>query len=366
MVYYIKDILEEFIMINNTPRIPLLCSVEPQAFIEATTPLIMPNQPSEFSRQLERCLIHAKIWHEIKISADTIFNESDTHLLAAFEELKGGLTNTCFRLRTNKGNFFLRVPGKGSEDHLSREDEAYNLNLVKNMNFNIEIFFLNPKTGLYVGEYLESVTALSPDVLSKRQTMKDVASIFKVLHNSNILFKNTLSIFGRLKDLLHKINQRHHPLSQDPHQLVQRIKDLKRICEQDASPYVPCHNDPTYLNFLYQGRQLKLLDWEYSGNNKALFDLANFAITAELSKDSQQQLLQAYYHQSPTQQLWQVFSAYKQATDLWYYLWAELQLANQSNVVPRQELRDLTEKHWNRVMGSSINLPKPHVLALNF
>ena len=89
-----------------------------------------------------------------------------------------------------------------------------------------------------------------------------------------------------------------------------------------------------------------------------MFDLANFAITSNLSKKEEQWLLQAYYGKSPTKQVWQIFSAYKQLTALWYYLWAEVQLANHSNVVPRDELIKIAHQNWDYVMLKHLHLPE--------
>lgn len=104
-----------------------------------------------------------------------------------------------------------------------------------------------------------------------------------------------------------------------------------------------------------------LLDWEYSANNKALFDLANFALTSSLSLQSEEWLLEAYYNKSPSQELMQCFEAYKQLTNLWYYLWAELQIANHSDVVPKSELIDLANLHWDKVMSMQLDKQISHI-----
>lgn len=354
-------------MKGKKARVRVPCFMDPAHFLQATE--LMPvwrNQDVQFAREISAALMRSNAWHELKTASAEIFTEQDTRVSAAFHPMQGGLTNACFRLQTRKGTFFLRIPGEGSEEHLSRHDEAFNVRVAQQLGFNIEIYFFNPKTGLYVGEFLSNAAPLTPDILSQKQTMHDVAAVFKTLHASPVLFRNDISIFTRLNNLLKKVDGYHYTLLHDRKTLMKRIQLLERICQQDVSPMVACHNDPTYLNFLYHNNRLKLLDWEYSGNNKAMFDLANFALTSKLSKDSQQYLLQAYYGKSPTKQLWQVFSAYKQLTNLWWYLWAEVQIANHSNTVPQHELIALAHENWQTVMGSQINPPKPHALALNF
>lgn len=297
---------------------------------------------------------------EIKNADANIFCHADTCLTAKIERISGGLTNACFKLKTSQGAFFLRIPGKGSEEHLSREDESYNVKVIEPLGFNIQFHFINARTGLYVSEFIQDPTPLTSHQLHSPETLREVAGILKTLHGHPTLFRNTLDCFKRLEKLLEKLeNYRTHQYQYPLPKTITCVLKLQTICMQDTTPYVPCHNDPNHLNFLYQGRRLKLLDWEYSGNNKALYDLANFAMTSNLSRTQETILLEAYFGASPSPTQWQCFDAYKQVTNLWYYLWAELQIANQSNVVPLEELHALAELHWNMAMASESRPSSP-------
>jgi thiamine kinase-like enzyme len=348
---------------NDNAVLSIVTFLNPSSFLEAARlwNFILPDQkPIQ-----EETLTLARSLDEIKKMGADIFAKNDSYLTARIVRMNGGLTNACFKLQTNKGFYFLRVPGKGSEEHLSREDEAYNIKIAHSLGFNIEIFFFNSQTGLYVGEFIHDPQPLTLDRLQQEQTMIDVAMILKTLHINPRLFRNTIDIFTRLKILIQKINSHSHTMLKDQTILFDRINTLYQVCSQDNSPLVACHNDPTYLNFLYQQKRLRLLDWEYSGNNKAMFDLANFAVTSSLSLQCESQLLKAYYDKDPDQQLLEIFEAYKHTTHIWYYLWAELQIANQSNIVPTQELKELAESHWEAMTQNPIIAPD-HTKALFF
>lgn len=333
----------------------ILTFLNPKSFLQAAKlwQFMLPDAWDDKDRTLSL----AASLDKIKQAKADIFSDEDTCLTATLTPVPGGLTNACFQLKTKKGAYFLRIPGKGSEEHLSRQDEAYNVQAVESLDFNIRFHFLDNQSGLYVSEFIDNPTPLTPEALAERKTLCDVAGILKTLHSHRIMFSNTLDTFTRLKTLIDKIDAYGHTWLYDRATTMSCLNQLQDICQADTRPFVPCHNDPTYLNFLYQGNRLKLLDWEYSGNNKALYDLANFARTSDLSRDNELVLLQAYFGHAPDKTLLECFDAYKKATNLWYYLWAELQIANHSQVVPLEELQDLAKLHWE--MATSAETP-PH------
>ena len=60
-------------------------------------------------------------------------------------------------------------------------------------------------------------------------------------------------------------------------------------------PTVPCNNDLLAGNFVDDGRKLWLIDYEYSGNNDACFELGNTATECELDEDQLEALVTAYF-----------------------------------------------------------------------
>jgi thiamine kinase-like enzyme len=62
-----------------------------------------------------------------------------------------------------------------------------------------------------------------------------------------------------------------------------------------ATGTVPCHNDLLAANFLDDGDRIWLIDYEYSGNNDACFELGNIWAECQLSVDALAELITAYY-----------------------------------------------------------------------
>lgn len=60
-------------------------------------------------------------------------------------------------------------------------------------------------------------------------------------------------------------------------------------------PTVPCHNDLLAANLIEDGAQIWIIDYEYSGNNDACFELGNIWSEAGLSLDHLAELVGQYY-----------------------------------------------------------------------
>ena len=60
-------------------------------------------------------------------------------------------------------------------------------------------------------------------------------------------------------------------------------------------PTVPCNNDLLAENFIDVGGAFRLIDYEYSGNNDACFELGNVWSESNLSLAQLEQLVAEYY-----------------------------------------------------------------------
>src|SRR4029077_8887737 len=77
-----------------------------------------------------------------------------------------------------------------------------------------------------------------------------------------------------------------------------RLPTIARIEEavtKAALPAVPCHNDLLCENFIDDGDELRIVDYELSGNNDPCFDLGNTAQEAAFDQDLRAALCRAYF-----------------------------------------------------------------------
>jgi thiamine kinase-like enzyme len=61
---------------------------------------------------------------------------------------------------------------------------------------------------------------------------------------------------------------------------------------------VPCHNDLLAANIMDDGERIWFVDYEYSGNNEACFELGNIWSEADLDLEALEFLVTSYYGQA--------------------------------------------------------------------
>ena len=82
------------------------------------------------------------------------------------------------------------------------------------------------------------------------------------------------------------------------------------------------HNDLLAGNFIDDGRRLWLIDWDYAGFNSPLFDLANLASNNEFPEKLENDLLEMYFEQTISADLWKRYFAMKCASLLREAMWS--------------------------------------------
>jgi thiamine kinase-like enzyme len=74
-----------------------------------------------------------------------------------------------------------------------------------------------------------------------------------------------------------------------------QIRELERAMHVQAEQTVPCNNDLLAENFIDAGGEMRLIDYEYSGNNEASFELGNVWSESNLSLEQLEELVAAYW-----------------------------------------------------------------------
>jgi thiamine kinase-like enzyme len=102
---------------------------------------------------------------------------------------------------------------------------------------------------------------------------------------------------------------------------VRAVEEAMRV---RAEPPVPCNNDLLAENFIDVGGELKLIDYEYSGNNDACFELGNIWSESNLARTQLDELVTLYYgaplrNKIARAWLWGVVAKYG------WMLWASIQ-----------------------------------------
>lgn len=215
-------------------------------------------------------------------------------------EALGGMTNRNYLIYTNKNRYVLRKSGEGTLEIINRNNEIENSKIITSLSINANIIAYNKETGVKITEYLENSQTLNPDTVE--YSLQEIAEILTKLHTSKIEFINEFDSFKEIEKYEKLIVDNDGKFYEGYYEVREKINLLKQKREDLNISLVSCHNDTVPENFIKSKKQLYLIDWEYSGMNDFMWDLAAFIIESELSIEKEREFLKFYFKRELTKE----------------------------------------------------------------
>lgn len=192
----------------------------------------------------------------------------------SIQPLSGGLTNSNFKVEVNGVPFFIRVPGESTELlAIDRRNEYYNSKAAAETGVGPRVHYYIPEYKVMVLEFLKGRT-MSKDTLYATGMPTKVAQVIKRLHGGP-RFLIDFNMFRLTEYYLAICKERSIRIPEgymDRMPIVQRIEQAMAVV---PLPTVPCNNDLLAENYMDDGTSLRIIDYEYSGNNDPCFELGN-------------------------------------------------------------------------------------------
>ena len=207
-------------------------------------------------------------------------------------ELSGGLTNRNLAIQSDGAHYVARISSNSSDLlNINREDEYKNTIIAAEAGIGAIVHDYLPGQGLLLISYINGKTFGAQDIANN---LPRVAKAAKTLHSAKPFVSdfNMFTLQKRYLDIV-KSNGFIYPakyLDYEGH-----VVDLKKALAVLPDEIVPCNNDLLPGNFIDDGEKIWLIDYEYSGNNDACFELGNIWAEAFLEYDALVELIDAYY-----------------------------------------------------------------------
>lgn len=215
----------------------------------------------------------------------------------------GGLTNNNYKVNVDGDYYIVRVPGVGTEKMISRKYEMINSKLASEQGINVDIAYFNEESGIKISKFIEDAETLTNRSSKKQENMKLVSQIIKQLHESSIVFENEFNVFEEIELYEDIINQLNGKFFDDYIIIKEKVMNLKALIKEYGARYVPSHNDTLPDNFVKDTNgRLYLIDWEYSGINEEMWDLAAHTLEAEFSEEEEREFLRYYFGREATRE----------------------------------------------------------------
>ena len=253
---------------------------------------------------------------------EKIIKEKISSLLSQEEEVLsveqlGGMTNQNYLAKTTNKQYIVKFFGKGTEKLINRQDEKYNLELLKDLDLDVKNYLFDIEAGIKVNEYIES--AITLDSTSIKTKFDKIAPILQTIHASGKELRGEFAPFEEIKKYESLIEEKipyanYEAVREEVFSLEKRLADL-------GVDRKSCHIDLVPENFIEspQGR-LYLIDWEYSSMNDPMWDLAALFLESEFTPQEEEAFL-SHYESEQTPVSREKIAIYKILQDAIWSLW---------------------------------------------
>ena len=253
---------------------------------------------------------------------EKIIKEKISSLLSEEEEVLsveqlGGMTNQNYLVKTTNKQYIVKFFGKGTEKLINRQDEKYNLELLKDLDLDVKNYLFDIEAGIKVNEYIES--AITLDSTSIKTKFDKIAPILQTIHASGKELRGEFAPFEEIKKYESLIEAKipyanYEAVREEVFSLEKRLADL-------GVDRKSCHIDLVPENFIEspQGR-LYLIDWEYSSMNDPMWDLAALFLESEFTPQEEEDFL-SHYESEQTPVSREKIAIYKILQDAIWSLW---------------------------------------------
>jgi thiamine kinase-like enzyme len=252
---------------------------------------------------------------------DMVDELADPH--RSVSELPGGLTNANYKVLTSSGAYVVR---RWSDDTgllaIDRDNEYENSVRAAEVGVGAGVVAYLPEHNTMVMEWLDGTT-LSAEELRRGAVLDQVAAACRRLHGAR-RFRDDFDMFEIQPRYLEIVRGRGFRLPERYEEFERHVAAIREAFAVRDEGTVPCNNDLLAENFMLTPSGMRLIDYEYSGNNDPCFELGNIWSESNLSLAQLEELVGNYYgrparHKVARARLWGLMSKYG------WTLWASIQ-----------------------------------------
>jgi thiamine kinase-like enzyme len=245
------------------------------------------------------------------------------------QHLSGGLTNTNYKVLVDGKPFFIRVPGVGTELlAIDRNNEYHSSKAAADAGVGPKILYHFPEYSVMVLEFLDGKT-MSKESLNESGMPTRMAQAIKRLHAGE-RFLLDFNMFRLTEYYLRLCRERNIKIPDGYLERIDTINKMEKAMSVKPLQTVPCNNDLLAENYIDDGKQLWLIDYEYSGNNDPTFELGNTCQEMQFNDEQIREVCTAYFGEA-TPALIARMKLNMIMSDVGWGLWAAIQ-ANISTI----------------------------------
>jgi thiamine kinase-like enzyme len=235
--------------------------------------------------------------------------------------LKGGLSHRVLRVEVDGAPYVMRVldpavsaAGLGVPARL----EIQNTIRAGRIGVGPAVLYVIGDT--MVLEYVDGVT-LSQDDVRRPEMIPRLAAACRRLHAGPAAFEGDFSIFRKAEELFGRCREHDLPVPDGYADHLPVLHAIERAMDRVPLPAVPCHNDLLPENFIDDGRDVRIVDYQLSGMNDPAFELGDIAAEGDYEPGRVEALASAYFGDAMSEALLARVRLYLLVSNITWTLW---------------------------------------------
>ena len=250
----------------------------------------------------------------------------DQNELSRFTLMDKGMTNDSYLFTCHGKRYIYRQAGQGSEMLVDRYREYSNYLALQGKSISDVVIYHNPISGTKITEYIEDCHSIDQ---TDPQHIELALEALRRLHTTDIVSPHDFDFLKTIdyyEEICHNMEAE---LFTSYRQYKAIVESLLKKVKQLNVPRCFCHIDFVPGNcLLTKDGKVVLIDWEYSGSQDPIVDVAMFCISAAFNKTQSDGLLKKYLQRTPTTEEYARFYTYIATAGLMWSLWSVFKTAN--------------------------------------
>jgi len=250
-------------------------------------------------------------------------------------QLSGGITNKLYRVRSEKGDYTVRVYGDRTDLFINREQEADTIRQMSEIGVSSKLIKFMPDKGITIVEFIDDAIVLKNDHFLDPSLHSKIVDPIRKIHTSGAQLKrifNPLHEVMKMSAILKRLNVDYPEFDIDG--TLQRLIKLSAVINIPESRYTACHNDLLADNFILikdeasakYASPMYIIDWEYGGMAPKYYDIADMFQEILVPRDVEKQIVTEYCDSNDFDRTLFFIDLHKPFPDIYWFLWSLIQL----------------------------------------
>ena len=203
----------------------------------------------------------------------------------SYDVVPGGLTNPNYKVTVDGEDWFLKIPGEGT-DFIDR-DNCHMANLIASeTGVGPKACYYFPETGVEIVKWLEGYRQVTFGDVYDEKIFTQIAEVAKKFHAGTMKMPLVESVFDQSREMVARASEgRYLPPWHD--RMLYTMDKIEEAFNNYGIELRPCHNDFYTNNFMYNEAtgDLKLIDYEYGSMGDPYYDLGIYGGANFLTED---------------------------------------------------------------------------------